>query len=116
MLPGIEVLSEQFVSTSFPPFVVAVIGCLLFLGMAVSLVLFFNAIKNASVGGCIVSAVYIIAILCLVGVLAHRVANPTGYTEYQVLIDDDVKWKDLYENYEIIDQKGQTYIIKEKTE
>lgn len=116
MLPGIEVLSEEFVKTSFSPIQIALLGVLLFFGMALSLILLFDAITNASVGGCITSAIFIIAVLFLGGALAHNAANPTGYTEYQVLIDDDVKWKDLYENYEIIDQKGQTYIIKEKTE
>ena len=116
MLPGIEVLSEEFVSTSFSPIQVALLGVLLFFGMAMSLILLFDAISNASVGGCITSAIFIIAILFLCGALAHNAANQTGYTEYQVLIDEDVKWKDLYENYEIIDQKGQIYIIKEKTE
>lgn len=116
MLPGIEVLSEEFISTSFSPLEITVLGVLLFFGMALSLILLFDAITNESVGGCIMSAIFIIAILFLVGAIAHNVANPTGYTEYQVLIDDDVKWKDLYENYEIIDQKGQIYTIKEKTE
>lgn len=116
MLPGIEVLSEQFVSTSFSPLETAVLGILLFFGMALSLLLLFGAISEASVGGCITSAIFIIAALFLVGAFSYRVANPTGYTEYQVLIDDDVKWKDLYENYEIIDQKGKVYTIKEKTE
>lgn len=115
MLPGIEVLSEQFVSTSISPLEIAILGVLLFFGMAMSLLLLFLSISNASVGGCITSAIFIIAILFLVGALAHKVANPTGYTEYQVLIDDDVKWKDLYENYEIIDQQGKIYTITEKT-
>lgn len=116
MLPGIEVLSEEFISTSFSPLEITALGILLFCGMALSLILLFDAITNASVGGCITSAILIIAFLFLGGALAHKAANPTGYTEYQVLIDDDVKWKDLYENYEIIDQKGQIYTIKEKTE
>jgi hypothetical protein len=116
MLPGIEVLSEQFVSTSFPPLLIAVLGLLLFFGMIMSLILLFDAISNASVGGCITSAIFVITMLVLAGALAYKGANPTGYTEYQVLIDDDVKWKDLYENYEIIDQQGKIYTIKEKTE
>ena len=116
MPSGIEVLSEEFVSTSFSSLEIAVLGVLLFFGMAMSLILLFDAISNASISWCITSAILIIAFLFLRGALAHKAANPTGYTEYQVLIDDDVKWKDLYENYEIIDQKGKVYTIKEKTE
>lgn len=116
MLPGIEVLSEEFISTSFSSLEIAILSFLLFIGMAMSLLLLFLNIVDTSVGGCIMSAIFIIAMLFLIGVFAHNAANPTGYTEYQVLIDDDVKWKDFYENYEIIDQKGQIYTIKEKTE
>lgn len=116
MLPGIEVLSEEFISTSLSPLEITVLGVLLFFGIAMSLILLFMSISDTHIGGCITSAILIITFLFLVGAVAHKVANPTGYTEYQVLIDDDVKWKDLYENYEIIDQQGKIYTIKEKTE
>lgn len=36
------------------------------------------------------------------------------YTQYEVLIDDSVNLKEFNEKYEIIDQRGEIYTIKEK--
>lgn len=38
----------------------------------------------------------------------------TGRYRYEVTINDDVSFKDIYENYEIVDQKGKVYTLIDK--
>ena len=41
--------------------------------------------------------------------------EPTGRYEYQVIIDGSVSFSDFNEKYEVIDQNGKIYTIREKT-
>ena len=41
-------------------------------------------------------------------------SEPTGITEYQVILSDDYSAKDLYENYEIIKTEGKIWYIRDK--
>lgn len=42
--------------------------------------------------------------------------NPTAYeTQYKVTISDEVSMVDFYEHYEIIDQEGKIFTVREKT-
>ena len=36
-------------------------------------------------------------------------------TQYKVIIDENVSFKDFYEHYEVIDQEGEIFIVREKT-
>lgn len=38
----------------------------------------------------------------------------TGRYRYEVTINDDVSFKDIYENYEIVDQEGKIYTLIDK--
>ena len=40
--------------------------------------------------------------------------EPTGRYEYQVTIDDAVSFTELYEKYEVIDQNGKIWTIRDK--
>ena len=43
-------------------------------------------------------------------------SKPAVYkTEYKVTVSDEVSMNDFYEHYEIIDQEGKIYIVREKT-
>ena len=39
---------------------------------------------------------------------------PTERTRYEVTIDDSVSMKDVYKKYEVIEQKGEIWILEDK--
>ena len=47
--------------------------------------------------------------------IGKNTGEPIEYkTQYQVLIDESVSMTEFYEKYNIIERKGETYIIEEK--
>lgn len=42
--------------------------------------------------------------------------DTTEVTEYKVTIDDSVKYVEFTEKYEVIDQEGEIYTVREKTD
>lgn len=42
--------------------------------------------------------------------------NTTEVTEYKVIIDDSVKYVEFVEKYEVVDQEGEIYTVRERTE
>lgn len=50
---------------------------------------------------------------CLFG--RHIMSKPVEYTaEYEVIISDDISINDFYNRYDIIEQRGEIYVIREK--
>ena len=115
-MTGIEILSSQEVVTKFAfnwsacliaGFVVFGI-CLLF-GILISIENYdwFNVIIFAAFG-------VFVGILfgCAVGSIAQI---PVEYeTQYKVLISDEVSMNDFNSKYEIVDQEGKIYTIRER--
>ena len=46
----------------------------------------------------------------------YRVESPDGRYRYEVTIDESVPLKDIYENYNIIEQDGKKWILEDKEE
>ena len=62
--------------------------------------------------GCFINALTGIFIFAAVAVMT---AKPTTYeTHYKVTIDDSVSMNEFLDKYEIIDQEGKIYTVKEK--
>lgn len=40
--------------------------------------------------------------------------KPSGRYQYEVTIDESVNFKDLYEQYDIVKQRGEIYILEDK--
>ena len=49
-------------------------------------------------------------------ILALFVVDTTEVAEYKVTIDDSVKYVEFMEKYEVIDQEGKIYTVRERTE
>ena len=62
------------------------------------------------------ATVFIILALICVGliVLGICVVKTPPETRYQVLIDETVSMSDFFERYEIVEQEGKIYTVKEK--
>lgn len=41
-------------------------------------------------------------------------SSDSEYTRYEVLLDDNVSFNELYSQYDIIEQRGQIYVIQER--
>lgn len=56
------------------------------------------------------------AVLCLGGLFVCGIYQPdyTGRNQYKVLIDDSVSFNEIAENYEIVGQDGDLYILEDK--
>lgn len=48
-------------------------------------------------------------------VLLHY-EQPTGKYEYEVIIDDTVSVADLHKHYEVIEQRGDIFVLRDKEE
>ena len=55
--------------------------------------------------------IFLGGMMCLNGVLS---SYKTGKYEYKVTISDEVSLNEFYDKYEIVDQEGKIYTIKEK--
>ena len=49
-------------------------------------------------------------------ILALVAVDTTEVTEYKVTIDDSVSYVEFMERYEVIDQEGEIYTVRERTE
>ena len=111
MIDGITILAQETVIPSTIDIVAVFVfaGLFLILGV-ISLII---CIINRETVATIISIVILLSALIL-GVVGSSVASQEPYTRYKVLIDQNVPWSTFYSNYEIIDQEGQIYTIKEK--
>ena len=51
------------------------------------------------------------------GAAGSKCSNPTAYeTEYKVTISDEVSLNEFYERYEVIDQEGKIFTVRERVE
>lgn len=56
----------------------------------------------------------VISIFC--GFAAGDKVPKTTETRYEVLVSDDISFKEFNTYYEVIEQRGEIYVIREKTE
>ena len=115
MIPGIEVLSQNTISDAAPGLVFAMMMVLCFIGFIGAIYIIAASHDEASLGGFIIGTILLIGICVMCGFSIWKQTNPETYVEYKVLIDDTASWHDIYNKYEIIDQEGKIYTIKEKT-
>lgn len=112
MLEGITVLNQEMIMAAPDWANVTMIVCLI--GMFVFFVVFLvsnNACINISFG--------IAAIACLLFLMFGPAVIsdvPTGRYRYEVTIDESVSFNDIYERYEIVEQRGDIWVLEEKSE
>lgn len=56
------------------------------------------------------------AILSIIGMIAEEKVEPlpTGINQYEVLIDESVNFQEVYEKYEIIERRGDIWVLEDK--
>ena len=114
-MAGVEILATQEVATAFgfdlmvfqvtvgicAIVATAIVGCALFNDIGAYSFLF------GWIGGLILGMI-------LGCVLASNAAPSEYETQYKVTISDEVKMNDFLEKYEIVDQDGKIYVVRER--
>ena len=109
-----EWMTKTAVYLTFFIFIITIIGSV-FAGLY-KVYYYRKALKNLSVLTAtlaIVSAVFVI-IFVILSTLKPMQTTPTGKYKYEVTIDKSVPMTEFYEKYEIIEQRGEIFVIKEK--
>lgn len=115
MIPGIEILSQNTISEAAPGLVFALFMFLCFAAFIGTIYIMASSSLDGSWGSFIIG---FILLICVCGISCSVIwaqTNAETYEEYKVLIDDTVSWNEVYDKYEVIDQEGKIYTIKEKT-
>ena len=110
MIEGIEILSQEPIMESSD------LGRTIFLigaGICLVIGILIEALNDNGIGFIIAGFG---AFLCLwIGIIIDDSNKmPTGKYEYKVIIDDNVSMAEFYEQYEVIDQDGKIFIVREK--
>lgn len=58
--------------------------------------------------------IFPIALLCTVLVCVFVPTTHTGKYKYECTIDESVSFNELYEKYEIVEQRGSIWVLKDK--
>lgn len=69
---------------------------------------------EAVVAGCLVGALIGLLLWVLVGAMTSE--SVVQEVQYEVIIDDSVSMKEFTNKYEIIEQRGEIYVVREKIE
>lgn len=111
---GAEILHEYVVYTT--KVWVAIVGILAFIGTIVFAIIAFNSKHNVAIW-----INFACCILCLIvlGTLVFLDDNTStlkeySHIEYKVTIDDSVSMNEFLDKYEILDQEGKIYTVKER--
>lgn len=114
-MTGVEILATQEVATAFGFHTdLALVMFFTFLILGTSLGFLFSAISEdftILTHGVIIGLVLGLVFGCVIGI-GQR---PLEYeTQYKVTISDEVPMNEFLERYEIIDQDGKIYTVREK--
>jgi len=110
-MDGIEVLN-QIEITKNPDWAASLRTILIIVIVIGAIIFIISAITDLELLGIITGILEIVLVLACLG-LAF-IQEPTGKYEYQVLINEDISMLEFYGKYEIIDQEGKIFTIREK--
>lgn len=112
-MDGIEILSQTEImqNSDFASTIITVGVVFVMFGVLVAMLGdIFNHSKVILFG--VIFAILSAAVAFFISDTAPK--EPSGRYEYQVTIGDDVSFTDFYQKYEIIDQDGKIYTIRDK--
>ena len=111
MIPGIEVLAQETIHAQVGDAVLAIIiGGILAIGIFIAGII--AICDNEAIMLIPFSVILILAALFITAGISEL--NQKPYEQYDVLIGDEVPIKEFNNRYEIIEQRGEIYTIKER--
>lgn len=116
-MSGVEILSQNNVyETEAYPWLIAIfagIGLLIGLVIAIS-----DWVKYGFDASCLPVIIFITLggayIGFLMWALSEHETDTVDYIEYKVAISEDVNFTEFMDKYEVLDQEGKIYIVKER--
>ena len=108
-MEGITILnSEVLMVPHWGPSVVTILGLVgIFLSFFMDVLDFdFDVVKTLIIS----------ASITLIGAISLFIFKVPYYTSYEVILEDSVSMNEFLSKYEILDQRGQIYVIKEINE
>ena len=110
-MTGVEILTEEVVYNTIVPEQLGAAG--LILGI-VFVILTFKCLNNEyNVAAVIFTVLFLICVtLYVLGLMDNE--NSIDHIEYKVTISDDVSLTEFNEKYEIIEQDGKIYTVRER--
>ena len=113
MIDGVTVLSSEVVMTSCAGMSII---AYIFIGLLVLgfLSLLIGAVADSL--GLVQTGVIMLGcsfILFLIGLPVDTMTQIPDYTKYEVIINDSVSMSEFMDTYEILEQRGQIYVVKE---
>lgn len=113
MIEGIEVLSEtQLIPIKY--IAIVVLGAALLILITVSIIAWIDSVYNPEETPVFITAIIGVVLIVLYLIFGTINCLDHQYTQYEVIISDDVNFKEFYDKYEVITTKGKIYIIREK--
>ena len=110
-MTGVEILTSKVIYNAILPewcLIMGLVCC--FVGILTAFTLF---IEGYDIGFWIATAVTIVfMVIAILGGIPNK--NDVAYIEYKVTIDDSVSMNEFLDKYEILDQEGKIYTVKEK--
>lgn len=115
-MPGVEILhSSEVLVSGGPNEEIAIITFIMctFIGFIIGAIMSFISVDEGFViGGSIIGFIFGIILGALTGEIS---SVPEVYeTHYKVFVSDETSINEFFEHYEIIDQEGKIYTVKEK--
>ena len=112
-MEGVTVLSTETIMGSCVTMEIifnTLIGCLILGALILIAGVILENFKTITTGGGLIAG-NILILLCSIPIdLATQIPN---YNTYEVIIDDTVLMKDFTNTYEILEQRGKIYVVKE---
>ena len=113
MIDGVTVLASETVMTSC-----AIINIMFYIFAGLSILGFFSFIIGAVVDslGFVLTGVIMLGCafaLFLINLPIDAITQIPDYTKYEVILDDSVSMNEFMNTYEILEQRGQIYVVKE---
>lgn len=114
-MPGVEILASAQVATEFIHnyWLAALvwIGIIIFAGAFAFLVADYDKWQMGIFGSTMGALIGIIAFV----VIISATAKPVAYeTQHKVAISDSVSMSEFYEHYEVIEQEGKVFTVRER--
>lgn len=111
MIEGIEILSQEpIMECTYLGLKIFIIGTLFSVVVGVLLEVFYFQ----DGGGLLIMGCGILLCLLTGARIDVNYEIPTGKYEYKVIVDDNVNITEFYKYYEVVDQEGKIFIVREK--
>ena len=113
MINGVTILASETVMTSCAAMSI-ILAITIGLGI-LGFLLFIGGLVSDCMGIGVTGAIMVVSsfLLCLIGAPIDNATLVPDYKTYEVTIDDSVSMNEFTSKYEILEQRGKIYVVKE---